>query len=62
MRGIVARDGGHFDVMFDDDCTARKFIEKARDVVAKKLPGIRIDHRVETIGAAPVAEAPAAAH
>lgn len=46
-RGILARDGGHFSVLFDDKSAARRFLEQAEAVLAERLPGVLYDAQIE---------------
>ncbi|MFB1490235.1 MULTISPECIES: hypothetical protein [unclassified Thiocapsa] len=48
QRGILARDGGHFIVLFDDEPAAKRFLEQAEAVLAERLPGVLYEARIET--------------
>jgi len=50
-RGILSREGGHFNVLFPDRKVAESFATKARNAAAKTLPGLRVDIRFKTIQA-----------
>lgn len=43
VRGLLARDGGHFRALFGDEEHALKFIEAARFLLREKLPGLRFE-------------------
>lgn len=43
--GILSRDGGHFDVVFESPEQARSFAEQARDLLVRRLPGLAADIR-----------------
>ncbi len=42
-RGILTRDGGHFQAVFGDEPSANEFKRLATDLLAKKLPGLRYE-------------------
>lgn len=42
-RGILARDGGRYRVVFADAEDARRFVEQAREVIDRLLPGMRYE-------------------
>jgi hypothetical protein len=46
-RGILARDGGHFSVLFDDQSEAEQFREQAEAVLAERLPGVLYEARID---------------
>lgn len=46
-RGILARDGGHFSVLFDDRTAAERFLEDAEAVLAERLPGVLYEARID---------------
>jgi hypothetical protein len=46
-RGILARDGGHFSVLFDDEPAARHFLEQAEAVLVERLPGVLYEARID---------------
>ena len=45
-RGILARDGGHFIALFDDESAARRFLEQAEARLAERLPGVLYEARI----------------
>lgn len=47
QRGILARDGGHFIVLFDDKSAAERFLEQAEAVLAERLPGVLYEARID---------------
>ncbi|BCU08288.1 Cas10/Cmr2 second palm domain-containing protein [Allochromatium tepidum] len=47
QRGILARDGGHFIVLFDDESAAERFLEQAEAVLAERLPGVLYEARID---------------
>lgn len=47
QRGILARDGGHFIVLFDDEPAAKGFLEQAEAVLAERLPGVLYEARID---------------
>ena len=42
-RGILARDGGHFIVVFDDESRAQEFLREAEAKLAESLPGVQFE-------------------
>lgn len=46
-KGILARDGGHFIVVFEKEEEAREFLRTAEATLAKRLPGVLYDARIE---------------
>jgi len=45
-QGILARDGGHFSVLFDTQPLAEEFLRKAEQVLAERLPGVLYDAQI----------------
>jgi hypothetical protein len=48
-KGILARDGGHFRVVFRNQKTAQEFCDATEALLAARLPGLRTEIRVENI-------------
>jgi len=48
-KGILARDGGHFRAVFDDEKTANNFKAKAETYLAEYLPGLRFSIQLSRI-------------
>jgi len=49
-KGILTRDGGHFQALFSretGDTDARKFVDEARRIVEKYLPGVMVSVQVD---------------
>lgn len=46
-RGVLARDGGHFIVLFDDKPAAERFLEQAEAILAERLPEVLYDAQIE---------------
>ncbi|EGV32664.1 CRISPR-associated polymerase [Thiorhodococcus drewsii AZ1] len=46
-RGILARDGGHFIVLFAAEPAAERFLAQAEAVLAERLPGVSYDAQIE---------------
>ena len=42
-KGILARDGGHFSALFLNNDTAEGFVQAARNLIRKELPGLRCE-------------------
>lgn len=49
-KGILARDGGHFNALFRDLDKAKEFKSKAEHLLRKKLPGLRFEIIVQPFG------------
>ena len=47
QRGILARDGGHFIVLFDDESAAKRFLDQAEAMLAERLPGVLYEARID---------------
>ncbi|MBV5309628.1 hypothetical protein [Chromatium okenii] len=47
QRGILARDGGHFIVLFDTEENAKDFRAEAEEELVKKLPGVLYEAEIE---------------
>ncbi len=47
QSGILARDGGHFSVLFDDKLKAEHFRRQAEAVLVEQLPGVLYETRIE---------------
>lgn len=45
--GILARDGGHFIAVFEEEDKAREFLHTAETTLAERLPGVLYDARIE---------------
>ncbi|RMG32435.1 MAG: hypothetical protein D6725_17605, partial [Planctomycetota bacterium] len=45
-NGVLARDGGHLNAAFPDQQSARRFVQAARQLIARRLPGLLVDWRV----------------
>lgn len=45
--GILARDGGHFIAVFEEETGARKFLHDAETKLAERLPGVLYDASIE---------------
>ena len=45
-QGILARDGGHFIVLFEDEPAAEDFLARAEELLAERLPGVLYDARI----------------
>lgn len=45
--GILARDGGHFNAVFEDDEDARQFLNAVETTLAERLPGVLYDASIE---------------
>lgn len=50
-RGILARDGGHFIVLFDDRPAAECFLAQVEAVLVEQLPGVLYEARMEDFSA-----------
>jgi hypothetical protein len=46
QRGILARDGGHFIVLFDTEQVAEDFLAEAEKVLGEQLPGVLYDAQI----------------
>jgi len=44
--GVLARDGGHFRAVFPAEPKALAFVDQARDLIGRKLPGLPMTDRV----------------
>jgi hypothetical protein len=51
-KGILARDGGHFIVVFPGEVQAEGFLRQAETLLAEKLPGVLFEARIEPFGVA----------
>lgn len=47
--GILARDGGHFVALFNDADEALAFLDEARRLIGEKLPGVRLEAKLNGI-------------
>ena len=50
QQGILARDGGRFSAIFDNEEKANNFIRDAEDLISTKLPGVLFDIRKKEFG------------
>lgn len=50
QKGILARDGGHFIVVFSSENDALVFLDDAEKIIAQHLPGVLFDARCEPFG------------
>jgi hypothetical protein len=48
-RGILSREGGHFNVLFPNRADAESFAAEVRNLAARELPGLRVETRFKTI-------------
>ncbi len=48
--GIIARDGGHFTALFDDEPKAIAFRDAAEVLLRKKLPGLSFEINIKKVG------------
>lgn len=46
-KGILARDGGHFIAVFEEEAGAREFLHTAETTLAERLPGVLYDASIE---------------
>lgn len=44
--GVLTRDGGHFEAVFPDEAKAREFLRRAHELIARQLPGARLEARL----------------
>lgn len=47
QQGILARDGGHFIVVFEGETQADAFLREAEATLARMLPGVLYEHRID---------------
>ena len=47
-RGVLSRDGGHFQAIFAGQSRAEAFVANARDLLGRRLPSLRWEIRVES--------------
>jgi len=45
-QGILARDGGHFIAVFEEESAAKEFLKKAEEKIAAALPGVLYEAKI----------------